>query len=534
MNTIKCVGLAVAALTSACSHHAEVATPPKTAVFAKNPIIWADVPDPAVIRVDDTYYMSSTTMHMNPGLPIMQSPNLVDWELSGYVYDTLSDGDQSTLSNGKQSYGQGSWASSLRYHQGRYYVTTFANHTGETYIFSTDNIAKGPWARAEIDELFHDASLFFDSGRAFLLYGNDDIHLVELTADATALKPNGLRITIIEKASAIAGENFWVPAEGAQVIKKEGYYYINLISWPANGMRTQLVYRAEQLTGPYQGRIALQDRGIAQGGLIDTTDDQWFAFLFRDSGAVGRIPHLVPVSWRHGWPVYGIDGKVPDTLDIVSQRPALGNIVESDEFVYGQRMATNHKPTLLKPAWQWNHNPDPQGWAVTERPGYLTLTNQRIDQGLLDTRNTLTQRMFGPTSRATVALDTSQLRTGDTAGLAALQAHYGFVGVEQTATGPELIMVSGQSNDTPEQKQVNDRVALAQSIVYLQIRADFRDLNDTATFWYSLDGADWSPIGTPLKMKYTLPHFMGYRFALFNYATQTPGGRADFDFYRIE
>lgn len=537
MNTIKNIGLAGVLLALlACGNNSEVTGRPEASTLARNPLIWADVPDPAVVRVADTYYMSSTTMHMNPGLPIMKSPNLVDWELMGYVYSTLSDGDESTLSNGEQAYGQGSWASSLRHHEGRFYVTTFANHTGKTYIFSTDDIESGQWERAEINELFHDASLVFDDGRAFLLYGNDDIHLVELTADASAVKPGGLRTTIIENASSIAGENFWVPAEGAQVIKKAGYYYINLISWPAEGMRTQLVYRAEHLIGPYEGRVVLQDRGIAQGGLIDTPDGDWYAFLFRDSGAVGRIPYLVPVHWQDGWPVYGVDGQVSNTLDIPSQSLGmeLGNIVTSDEFDYYRPASSPKTLVSLKPAWQWNHNPDETSWSVTERPGYLTLSHRRADQGLLDTRNTLTQRMFGPASQATVALDTTNLRSGDVAGLAALQAHYGFVGVEQSASGASLVMVSGTSDDLLVKERVEDRIALSQSVVYLQIRADFNNLNDTATFWYSLDGEQWIAIGVPLRMEYTLPHFMGYRFALFSYATQVPGGSADFDFYRIE
>ncbi|MCP8898124.1 glycoside hydrolase 43 family protein [Gilvimarinus xylanilyticus] len=515
----------------ACSSQTESPAHAVSQTTARNPLIWADVPDPAVIRVGDTYYMSSTTMHMNPGVPLMKSTNLVDWELIGYAYDTLADGDASTLSNGEQSYGRGSWASSLRYHNGRFYVSTFANHTGKTYIFSSDDIESGEWQRAEIDELFHDASLVFDQGRAFLLYGNNDINLVELTADASAVKPGGLRTTVIENASSIAGENFWVPAEGAQVSKRNGYYYINLISWPANGMRTQLVYRAKQLTGPYEGRVVLQDRGIAQGGLIDTPEGDWYAFLFRDFGAVGRIPYLVPVRWQNDWPVYGVDGKVPETLSITSQQSGLGNLVASDDFDYSE---IGSEAVALKPAWQWNHNPDASGWSVTERPGYLSLTNQRIDQGLLDTRNTLTQRMFGPEARATVALDTTHLKPGDVAGLAALQAQYGFVGVEKTETGASLIMVSGQSKDDKVTQSEQARVALPQTKVYLQIRADFKDQRDLASFWYSLDGMHWNTLGTELKMEYTLPHFMGYRFALFSYATQTPGGRADFDFYRLE
>lgn len=515
----------------ACSSQTESPAQTENQATAGNPLIWADVPDPAVIRVGDTYYMSSTTMHMNPGVPLMKSPNLVDWELIGYAYDTLSDDNASSLKGGEKAYGKGSWASSLRYHKDRFYVSTFANHTGKTYIFSSDDIESGEWQRAEIDELFHDASLVFDQGRAFLLYGNNDIHLVELTADASAVKPGGLRTTVIENASSIAGEDFWVPAEGAQVSKRNGYYYINLISWPANGMRTQLVYRAKQLTGPYEGRIVLEDRGIAQGGLIDTPQGDWYAFLFRDFGAVGRIPYLVPVHWQNGWPIYGVDGKVPETLNIPSEQPGLGNLVASDDFDYSQ---IGSVPGALKPAWQWNHNPDPGGWSVSERPGYLSLSHQRTDKGLLDTRNTLTQRMFGPASRATVALDTSNLLPGDVAGLAALQAQYGFVGVEKTETGVSLVMVSGQSKDDKVSEAVEARVPLPQSRVYFQIRADFKDQRDIATFWYSLDGRHWESIGTELNMKYTLPHFMGYRFALFSYATQTPGGRADFDFYRLD
>lgn len=490
---------------------------------AHNPLIWADVPDPSVIRVGDTYYMSSTTMHMNPGLPIMKSHNLVDWELLGYAYDTLSDGAESTLSDGEQSYGEGSWASSLRYHQGRFYVSTFANHTGKTYIFSTDDIESGDWERATLDELFHDASLVFDQDRVFLIYGNDDIHLVELNAEATAVKPDGLRTTLIEKASSIAGDEFWVPAEGAQLTRKNGRYYLNLISWPAGGMRTQLVYRAERLTGPYEGRIVLEDRGIAQGGLIDTPDGDWYAFLFRDFGAVGRIPYLVPVQWRDGWPQYGIDGKVPERLPIVTAGDGLNNLVTSDEFDY-------ESDADLKLAWQWNHNPNEKGWSVTEQPGYLTLTNRRLDSGLLDTRNTLTQRTFGPESRATVALDASGLRDGDRAGLAALQANHGFVGVEQSDSERSLVMIGGDEGE----ERVQERIALAESVVYLQIRADFEGQRDRATFWYSLDQEQWTEIGEPLAMEYTLPHFMGYRFALFSYATEQTGGRAAFDYYRVE
>ena len=112
---------------------------------AQNPVIFADVPDMSMIRVGDTYYMSSTTMHMSPGLPLMKSKDLINWKTIGYVYDTLANMDELNLTNGKSTYGRGSWASSLRYHNGIFYVTTFAQTTGKTYIFSTRDIEKGDW-----------------------------------------------------------------------------------------------------------------------------------------------------------------------------------------------------------------------------------------------------------------------------------------------------------------------------------------------------------------------------------------------------
>ena len=104
---------------------------------AKNPIIFADVPDMSMLRVGDTYYMSSTTMHMSPGVPIMKSKDLVNWKLVNYCYDTLADIDELNLNNGKNTYGRGSWASSIRYHNGLFYVSTFAQTTGRTHIYST-------------------------------------------------------------------------------------------------------------------------------------------------------------------------------------------------------------------------------------------------------------------------------------------------------------------------------------------------------------------------------------------------------------
>jgi beta-xylosidase len=144
---------------------------------AQNPILFADVPDMAIIRVGKNYYMSSTTMHMSPGLPIMKSTDLVNWKLINYAYDTLADMPELNLTEGTSTYGRGSWASSLRFHNGMYYVTTFAQTTGETYIFKTKDIEKGNWQRVSFKPHYHDHSLFFDDdGKAYLIYGANKIN----------------------------------------------------------------------------------------------------------------------------------------------------------------------------------------------------------------------------------------------------------------------------------------------------------------------------------------------------------------------
>jgi hypothetical protein len=220
---------------------------------AENPILWADVPDMAMIRVGENYYMSSTTMHMSPGLPIMKSKDLVNWEIAGYAYDILDDVDELNLKNGRNAYGAGSWASSLRYHDGVFCATTFSSTTGKTYVYTTKNIEKGPWNVVSFRPSLHDHSLFFDDdGRVYMIYGGGDLRLVELKEDFSGLKPGGNNHVVIVNASAVAGPNIGLKAEGCQLFKVNGKYYLFNITWPRGGMRTVLIHRADKITGPYE------------------------------------------------------------------------------------------------------------------------------------------------------------------------------------------------------------------------------------------------------------------------------------------
>lgn len=491
---------------------------------AKNPILWADVPDCAVIRVGDTYYMSSTTMHLSPGLPIMKSKDLVHWKIVSYAYDTLGDNDALTLQNGKNAYGAGSWASSLRCHNGTFYVSTFSSTTGKTHVYTTRNIEKGPWKEASFRPALHDHSVLFDDdGRVYMVHGGGDVHLTELMPDVSGVKPGGVDQVIVQNATLVAGPNVGLRAEGSQIQKIHGKYYLCMITWPRGGVRTELVFRSDSLTGSYEGRVALKDQGVAQGGLIDTPNGAWYALLFQDHGAVGRTPFLVPVHWEEGWPIFGTDGKLPTTLNIPAAASGTPALVASDEF--------DRKPgaPALPLVWQWNHNPDNRYWSVTERPGYLRLTAGRVDPDFLTARNTLTQRTFGPECSGTVAIDVSKMKDGDYAGLGLLQKRYGFVGVKMAGGAKSLVMVNAEKEGPVEVESV----PLAQSTVYLKAECDFKNRTDKATFSFSLDGHHWTAIGKPLQMAYTLPHFMGYRFALFHYATKSADGSVDFDYFRI-
>jgi beta-xylosidase len=491
---------------------------------AKNPVIHADVPDMSMIRVGDTYYMSSTTMHMSPGVPIMKSKDLVNWEIVSYCYDTLNNVDALNLENDKNAYGSGSWASCIRYHNDTYYVSTFAGTTNKTYIYSTKDIENGPWEKISFSPNYHDHTLFFDDdGKIYMIWGVGRLMMVELKKDLSGVK-DGTERVLIENASEPAGDNIMLPAEGSQVFKANGKYYLFNITWPHGGMRTVIIHRADKITGLWESRLALQDRGIAQGGLIDTPDGNWYAYLFRDYGSVGRIPYLVPVTWEDGWPVLGTDGKVPEELDLPASKGLIPGIVASDEFK--RKRGESDLPLV----WQWNHNPDNELWSVNLRKGYLRLKTGRVDEHFLQAKNTLTQRTIGTECSGSTSIDVSNMKEGDFAGLALLQRKYGLVGVKYENGLKRIVMISAQNENPVEVESL----PLEQKTVYLKAECDFRDRKDMAGFYFSYDNKKWTKIGSQLHMEYTLPHFMGYRFGLFNYATQTTGGHVDFDYFKID
>lgn len=494
-----------------------------------NPIIWADVPDMSIIRVGDTYYMSSTTMHMSPGLPIMKSKNLVDWKMASYAYDILGTIDEFELKNGKNMYGGGSWASSLRYHKGTFYVSTFSNNSGLNYVYSTKDPDSSPWDVKTFRPMVHDHSLFFDDdGKVYMITAGGRIGIRELKSDLSGFKEGSEKKTIIEDADAITGKPKGLPAEGAQLFKVKDKYYLFLINWPKGSMRTQLLFRADNIMGPYEGKVVLEDKGVAQGGFIEGPGGKWYGYFFRDFGSVGRIPHLVPMEWEDGWPVFGEDGIVPMKLDIAAEQPDIPAIVASDDF--SRKKGDADLPLV----WQWNHNPDNANWSVKERKGHLRLKTGHVANNFLSAKNTLTQRTFGPVSTGEVAIEVSEMKDGDIAGLGLLQRKYGLVGVKKE--GEKYFIFAGNAQKADKNEvyyEELETIPLRGTKAYFKVEANYTDRKDEGYFYYSLDGKKWNPIGNTLKMEYSMPHFMGYRFALFNYATQQIGGSVDFDYFKV-
>lgn len=511
----------------------------KNVITASNPLMWSDVPDEDVIRVEDTYYMVSTTMFFNPGVPIMKSKDLVTWEIIGYVYDVMENTAATELVGDENIYSHGSWAASIRYHDGRFYVLFCALDQGRSYIYYTEDIENPDWSRVVYDRIFHDASLFFeDDGTPYIIHGAGDVYITELEKDLSAPKVGGVdqklfNTGIVDNLSG---------AEGAHFYKIDGKYYITMISYATavpGIRRCELCYRSDNLLGPYEGKTVLADdmgyygNGVAQGGIVDTPQGNWYALLFQDHGAVGRIPFLQPVTWVDGWPMMGEKGKAVKEIDVVSDLEEWkeSTLMANDEFDYSENK--------LKLQWQFNHNPDNEHWSVTERPGYFRITTSKTERDMFHAQNSLTQRTEGPTCTTEVLLDTSGLAAGDYAGISAFQTNAGFIGAYVKDSGERMVYFAKQHRHG--NMEIVKEVPLAQDNVYLKIEYRFSTINedgsisteDKALFYYSLDGENWEKLSKGFAMSYDLDLFTGYRTALYCYSTKAAGGHADFDYYHV-
>ena len=509
-----------------------------------NPILYTDYPDPDVIRVGETYYMVSTTMHFMPGGVILRSYDLIHWEIASYVYETLEDTPGQRLADGKGIYGKGMWAASIRYHKGTFYVCFVANDTGKTYLYTANEIT-GPWEKSIIEGFYHDNSLLFDDdGRVYIAYGNREIYITELNEELTGPKEGGLhRMAVKDTGDVILGY------EGAHFYKINGKYYLFFIHWPRNGLRTEACFCADSLLGEFTGGDVLSydldgmNSGVAQGGIVDTPEGDWYGILFQDHGAVGRIPVLVPVSWENDFPVFGEAGTVQKDICVRMENPkhAYEPLWCDDDFCYTP--GADGKVHLKNP-WQWNHIPDNTLWSVTEKTGALRIRSGKLSKNLVQAVNTLTQRTIGPRCAAEVTLCGDGLKDGDYAGLCALQGAYGFIGLTRENGQLFLVVMKHTEPEQPAWMGSVDaepgtevaRIPAEGDTLTLCVTCDFTDGRDTAEFFFRAGDAeqeeDFTKLGEPHKLYFRLDHFVGCRFGLFMFSTKATGGTAEFSRFR--
>lgn len=505
-----------------------------------NPLFHDEFSDPDLIRVGDDFYLTGTTMHTMPGLPVLHSKDLVNWKLLAYASDGLDFGPEFRLEDGKSIYGKGIWAPSFRHHKGTFYI--FAPVGGRnTQLYTATNPA-GPWTHRELKRSFHDLSVLFDDdGKTYVVWGYRDIRFAQLNERLDDVVPGTERVLFTKNSGM---------GEGAHFYKINGKYYITS-AWFDGRMRMPCA-RADKPEGPYEvnpeisadeefgipeGNRLVNERAtdfqikpanpkavgrmsMHQGGLVQTSKGEWWGFSMMDYNSVGRLTCLSPVTWQDGWPYFGLPGNLKRTPrtwvkpDTGHPSPPSAPYQRDDEF----------NGTKLANVWQWNHFPVADQWSLSERPGFLRL-HALPAPDFWQARNTLTQRAIGPESTPTTELDPTGLKPGDVAGLALLNYPYGWIGVRRDAAGFQFEQFDQRTGKTTTAPCKGGRV-------WLRAHCDF--LTEKASFSYSADGRTYQSLGDEFTMIFQGRTFQGVRYSLFNYNTGgKPGGHADFERFTV-
>ena len=509
-----------------------------------NPLFYDEFSDPDLIRVGNDFYLTGTTMHAMPGLPVLHSKDLINWEFLSYAADKLDFGPAYQLADGQNIYGRGIWAPSFRYARGKFHI--FSNVNGRKTQLYTATDPRGPWTHTELKKSFHDLGVLFDDdGRAYVIWGYDEVRIAELTDDLTDTKPGSERV-LIPRGSGVG--------EGSHIYKINGEYVITNTNYDPVGY--MVCARAKHLTDRFEIAVisAEETLGIGlghrlgrgtkdepfplvppektfaganplhQGGLVQTPTGEWWGFSMMDHNSVGRLLCLSPVTWTNGWPYFGLPGNLkrsPQTWVKPNVGPAGATSPPTAPFRRGDEFSG----PALNPLWQWNHVPDDTKWSLSERRGYLRLHTLPAPN-FWQARNSLTQRAIGPESTPTTVLDLKGLKPGDVAGLALLNYPYAWLGVARTTQGLEVQQYDQRTGRTVRQP-------LAAPRVWLRAHCDFD--TEKAQFELSTDGTTFRPVGEAVTMVFQLRTFQGVRYALFAYNTGSAvGGYADFDRFGVD
>ncbi len=524
-----------------------------------NPLFYDEFSDPDILRVGDDYYLAGTTMHAVPGLVILHSKDLVNWENVSYCFDRFDfPEDRFSLKNHDEIYGQGIWAPCIRYANGQFYV--FSNVNGKGLQCYTSKDIHGPWKHHNMKGNIYDLGVLFDDdGKIYAIHGYGTVKCTELKPDMSG-PVEGTERVIIPDGRGIG--------EGHHMYKINGMYYLISTDYSPNG-RT-LCSRSKNIWGPYETRVISADEtygyhaasltqvpgrpkyrigedgtkfGLGpldkdatactnahQGGIVQFNDGSWWALLMMDFHSIGRTVCLMPMTWKDGWPMVGLNnnlGRAPRTWFIpgtqmgnykVGEKPLSephGPYVRSDNFDGKQ----------LGRIWQWNHNPEEKMWGL--KNGKLRINSMPAEQ-LMWARNTLTQRVIGPKSITTVEMSVKGLKDGDVAGLGNINVPCSWLGLVKEGKELTLRCFEQLTNDT-----IDTKVELPKGKIWLRSIGDYD--NDQAQYAYSTDGTTFHTLGRMMPLSYQLITFQGSRHALFAFNIKGKnGGYAEFDNFTVD
>ena len=503
--------------------------------YYKNPVLYADYSDPDVCRVGDDYYMTASSFNCVPGLPILHSKDMINWEIIGYAIDKLPAGS----SEGGVEHGNHVWAPAIRYHNGEFYIY-YGDPDRGIFMTKTKNPA-GPWEPLTMVKegkgLIDSCPLFDDDGQVYLAHGyaGSRARIKSLLA-VTRLTADGKK-AVGESHIIYDGHDIDPTIEGPKFYKRNGYYYIFA---PAGGVATgwQVVMRSKDVFGPYERKMVMDQgktpiNGPHQGAWVDTTTGEDWFFHFQDVGAMGRIMHLQPMVWAKDWPVIGEDkdGDGCGNPVLKYKKPNVGKTypkatpAESDEF----------SSNTLGLQWQWHGAPLSWWYYANKNQDCLSLYSVPVAdnyKSLWDVPNLLMQKTPAPEFTATVKLTfkPDSRFFGERTGLVVMGLDYAVLSFTNTEKGFLLSQNECLKADKGSIEKENASVLLKDPTVYLRVKVKS---DGTCAFSYSTDNKKYTDLGKTFKMKEG--KWIGAKIGTFctRPIKNNDGGRVDLDWFRL-
>lgn len=499
----------------------------------KNPILHADYSDPDVIRVGDDFYMTASSFNCVPGLPILHSKDMVNWELVNYALQKQPPFDVFD----KPQHGNGVWAPCIRYHNNEYYIY-YSDPDYGIYMVKTNN-PKGIWSEPILVKsgkgLIDPTPLWDDDGKVYLAYAFAGSRagikslLVVCTMNSAGTIANNDEVLIID------GHKDEPTIEGPKFYKRNGYYYIFA---PAGGVSTgwQTVLRSKHIYGPYEKRKVLEQGGTEingphQGAWVKTqTGEDWF-FHFQDKGAYGRIVHLQPMKWKDNWPVIGvdIDGNGIGEPVSTNKKPNVGKAysirtpIESDEF----------NSSKLGLQWQWHANPK-VNWGFPSTLGHYTMYCQPKPEesiNLYDVPNLLLQKIPSETFTATAKITFNARFDKEQFGFLVMGLDYSFLKVEQLNNQLYASQVNCIQADKNSREVETDAILLKNNTFYVQVKIS---KGGVCNFFISETGVDFKQIGNSFTAREGKWIGSKIGFLALRKGKINDAGSVDIDWFRID